>query len=96
MVAQRLPGPGNVRGRYGYVQSMVTDPAHRRRGLARAIFAALLDWFRAEGITAIDLHASVEGERLYRSFGFREGETVELRWRARWSSPPPSRLGGQQ
>jgi len=32
MIAQRLPGPGNASGRYGYVQSMATDPDHRRRG----------------------------------------------------------------
>ena len=83
-VAARLPGPGNLTGRYGYVQSMATDERWRRRGYGRDVFAALVDWFRAEGITAVDLHATTSGEPLYRSFGFREGETIELRWRARW------------
>ena len=86
-VAQRIPGPGNHSGRFGFVQSMATDPDWRRRGLARAVFAALVDWFRAEGITAIDLHASPDGEALYRSFGFREGPNVELSWRAAAGTP---------
>jgi GNAT superfamily N-acetyltransferase len=85
-VAARLPGPGNLSGSYGYVQSMATDERWRRRGYGRAVFAALVEWFRDEGIAAIDLHATDDGEPLYRSFGFREGETIELRWRARWSS----------
>jgi len=82
-VAQRLPGPGNPTGRYGFVQSMATDPEQRRRGHARAVFAALVDWFKAEGLTAVDLHASPDGDALYRSFGFCEGDHVELGWRAR-------------
>jgi GNAT superfamily N-acetyltransferase len=86
MVASRLPGPGNLSGRYGYIQSMATDPEHRRKGLARGILDALLAWFAAEGVDAVDLHASVEGEPLYRSKGFTEGETLELRWRSRWET----------
>ena len=88
-VAARLPGPGNLTGRYGYVQSMATDERWRRRGYGRDVFAALVDWFRAEGVAAVDLHATTSGEPLYRSFGFREGETVELRWRARWFTETP-------
>jgi GNAT superfamily N-acetyltransferase len=83
-VAARLPGPGNLSGRYGYVQSMATDQRWRRQGHARRVFAALLDWFELERVDAIDLHATVDGEALYRSFGFREGESIELRWRSRW------------
>jgi GNAT superfamily N-acetyltransferase len=90
-VAARLPGPGNLSGRYGYVQSMATDQRWRRRGYGRAVFAALVDWFLAEDVTAIDLHATTSGEPLYRSFGFREGETIELRWRARWFRETPDR-----
>jgi ribosomal protein S18 acetylase RimI-like enzyme len=82
MVAQRLPSPGNLGGRYGYVQSMVTDPAFRRRGLARAVLVALLDRFAAVGVTRVDLHATDQGAPLYRSLGFTDASTPELRWRA--------------
>ena len=81
-VAQRLPGPGNLTGRFGFVQSMATDPEHRGRGCGRAVFTALVDWFRAEGITAVDLHTSADGEALYRSFGFTDAPHPELQWRA--------------
>jgi GNAT superfamily N-acetyltransferase len=91
-IAARLPGPGNLHGYYGYVQSMATDERWRRRGYGRAVFRALVEWFKDEGVTAIDLHATDDGEALYRSFGFRSGETIELRWRARWEHTPGRQL----
>lgn len=72
VVEQRLPGPRTPTGRHGHVQSMATEPAHRRQGYAREVFAALLDWFAAEGVPSVDLHATEHGEPLYRSFGFSE------------------------
>ena len=82
MIAQRLPGPKNTSGRYGYVQSMATDVDARRQGHARAVFAALLAWFAERGVTAIDLHATGEGAELYRQFGFSESRFPELGVRA--------------
>jgi GNAT superfamily N-acetyltransferase len=82
MVAQRLPSPGCVDGRYGYIQSMCTDERHRRQGLARLVFADLMRWFGERGVTAVDLHASRMGEPLYRSLGFQDPTEPELRWRA--------------
>ena len=32
-----------------YFHSVATDPAHRRRGLGRAIMIALLDWAKRHG-----------------------------------------------
>jgi len=82
MVAQRLPGPGCVDGRYGYVQSMCTDQWHRRQGLARLVLARLMQWYADGGITCVDLHASRMGEPLYREFGFTAPLGRELRWHA--------------
>jgi GNAT superfamily N-acetyltransferase len=81
-IARRLPGPNTPNGRYGYIASMVTEPAWRGRGLAGGIVAGLLDWFVSRGVHKVDLHASAEGESVYRRAGFREGEFPELRWRA--------------
>lgn len=78
MVAQRLPGPKNPSGLHGYVQSMATDPESRGRGHARAVFAALLEWFEERGVTSVDLHATGEGAPLYRSFGFSEPRHLPL------------------
>jgi ribosomal protein S18 acetylase RimI-like enzyme len=78
VLGQRLPGPGNPTGRHGYVQSMATDPSARRQGHARAVLAALMEWFAAEGVTSVDLHATTYGAPLYRSFGFSEPGNVVL------------------
>jgi GNAT superfamily N-acetyltransferase len=82
MVAQRLPSPGCVDGRYGYIQSMCTDERHRRQGLARQVFAGLRRWYADLGVTRVDLHASKMGERLYRAHGFEDPTEPELRWHA--------------
>lgn len=44
-IAARFPGPGNLSARVRYIQWVSTDVAWRRRGLARAITSARLDWF---------------------------------------------------
>ena len=82
VVVQRLPGPGCIDGRYGYIQSMSTDEAHRQAGLGRAVFARLMQWYADAGITRVDLHTSPMGEPLYRQFGFADPVAPELRWRA--------------
>jgi GNAT superfamily N-acetyltransferase len=74
-IETRLPGPRNPSGRVGYVYNVATDPAHRRRGYSRACMQALLQWYADQGVTAVDLRASREGEPLYSSLGFaRVGE----------------------
>ncbi len=71
-VEQRLPAPGHPTGRFGFVFNVCTDPAHRRRGYARATTEALLGWFAERGVTRVDLHATADAEGMYRDFGFAE------------------------
>jgi GNAT superfamily N-acetyltransferase len=80
-VAARLPGPATPNGRYGYIASMVTDERWRGRGLATGIVLALLGWFEGIGVHRVDLHASAQGEPIYRALGFTESAFPELRWR---------------
>ena len=80
-VALRLPGPMTPNGRYGYISSMVTEVPWRGRGLATGIVLGLLDWFDGLGVHRVDLHASAQGEPVYRALGFTEGAYPELRWR---------------
>ncbi|HKY68806.1 MAG TPA: GNAT family N-acetyltransferase [Acidimicrobiales bacterium] len=82
VIVERVPGPETPTGRYGYVCSMVTEPDWRGRGLATGVVEGLLAWFADRGVRKVDLHASDEGEPIYRRFGFREGRFPELRWRA--------------
>ena len=69
-VDRRLPGPFNPGGRIGHVFGVVTDPAYRGRGHARAVTQALLGWFDGQGLDQVDLNASPDGQHLYRSLGF--------------------------
>ncbi|MFD9126455.1 GNAT family N-acetyltransferase [Kitasatospora sp. NPDC059571] len=68
----RLPAPGHPDGRFGFVFNVCTDPGQRRRGLARACTAALLEWFDGQRVTRVDLHATAGGSDLYRSLGFAD------------------------
>ncbi|WP_127500797.1 GNAT family N-acetyltransferase [Actinoplanes solisilvae] len=70
IIEERLGAPRNPQGLTGYVFNVATDPAQRRRGYARACTVALLDWFRSEGVGAVDLRATAEAEPLYASLGF--------------------------
>lgn len=78
VIQQRLPGPSNWTGQTGYILSVATDPRFRRQGHARAVVVATLDWFRARGVPRVDLHASDQGESLYRDLGFHEPRGVAL------------------
>ena len=70
VIEQRVASPANPSGRSGYVFSVATDPAYRRRGFSRACMEGLLAWYKRENITRVDLMASAEGEPLYASLGF--------------------------
>ncbi|WP_250003521.1 GNAT family N-acetyltransferase [Actinoplanes sp. M2I2] len=79
ILEERLGGPRNPSGLAGYVFNVATDPAHRRRGYARACMSALIEWFRVRGAGVIDLRASSEGEPLYASQGFRRTSDPAMR-----------------
>jgi GNAT superfamily N-acetyltransferase len=66
------PGPRYVGDRLAFVYNVYTEPAHRRRGLARLVMDAIHAWCRAEGITSMALNASRDGKPLYESMGYAE------------------------
>ena len=72
VVNRHPPAPANADGRIAYITNMSTDPAFRRRGLARLILAEIMAWVQAQGITAAALHATGNERWLYKSFGFTE------------------------
>ena len=78
VIERRLPGPSNPTGLTGYILSVATDPRFRRQGHARAVVTATLDWLRDRGVPRVDLHASEEGESLYRDLGFHEPRGLAL------------------
>jgi GNAT superfamily N-acetyltransferase len=79
IIEQRLGSPANPTGRIGYVFSVATDPAHRRRGYARACVRALLDWYREHDVRCVDLRASSTAEPMYEAFGFARTAAPAMR-----------------
>ncbi|NJO55420.1 MAG: GNAT family N-acetyltransferase [Rhodospirillales bacterium] len=71
VVDQRPPGPGILDGRSGWIQSVVTDPTWRRRGMADHIMDYLMCWFRERRVGRVLLHTTSDGANLYHRHGFR-------------------------
>ena len=64
------PGPRYLGESLAFVYNVYTEPAHRRRGLARRVMSAIHDWCRENGITSLALNASEDGLPLYTSLGY--------------------------
>jgi GNAT superfamily N-acetyltransferase len=60
------------------VRAMFVRRDWTRRGIGRAILDACVEAARAEGFTTLALMATLPGEQLYRAFGFRETDRVQI------------------
>ncbi len=61
----------------GYVMNVYTEPAYRKRGLARHLIQTIATWCVQHNIHTVSLHASPDGRPVYEALGF--GATNELR-----------------
>ena len=59
-------------GRIGLLSSMYTDPAYRRKGIARELLGRVLEEARAYGCGSVQITASDMGVLLYSDFGFQK------------------------
>ena len=66
-----LPRPGDTGTLSAHLHNVCTDPAWRRRGLARLVVTDLFDRLDRLGVRRSDLHASEDGLSLYESLGFK-------------------------
>jgi ribosomal protein S18 acetylase RimI-like enzyme len=67
-----------MRPRLATIAGVYVLPAFRRRGLARRLTEAAIEWARAQGCTLVRLSASEPAQSLYRSLGFRPGRELIL------------------
>jgi ribosomal protein S18 acetylase RimI-like enzyme len=65
--------------RRGNIVNVYTEPEFRRRGLARRLVEAALDWCMENQIDLVILHASDAGRRLYESLGFQAGNEMRIK-----------------
>jgi len=63
----------------GNILNVYTSETFRRRGLARQLMQAVLDWCGENQIDTIILHASPSGRDLYESMGFTPTNEMRLR-----------------
>jgi GNAT superfamily N-acetyltransferase len=79
MVVWQIPPNNSVpTGRQGYVLNMYTVPEARRRGICAALLEKMIEEARALGLSRVHLHATREGEAIYRRRGFVEPGDAEL------------------
>ena len=67
---EKPPYFGCPTGRVGLLSSMYTDPAHRRRGIARELLRRVVEEAREYGCGSVQITASDMGVLLYTDFGF--------------------------
>jgi GNAT superfamily N-acetyltransferase len=67
------PGPRAASAdRLAFVYNVYTEPAHRKRGLARSLMETIHAWCAGNGIPAMALNAAADARHLYESLGYFE------------------------
>ena len=67
---EKPPYFGCPTGRIGLLSSMYTDPAYRRRGIAKELLRRVVEEAREYGCGSVQITASDMGVLLYSDFGF--------------------------
>ena len=65
------------------ILNVYTEAEFRRRGVARQVMAAILNWIKAHGLRGVNLHASAEGRHLYEALGFKPTNEMRLKFDGR-------------
>jgi GNAT superfamily N-acetyltransferase len=79
VVVAAWPGsPLNFEPKRAWILNIYVEPSHRNQGLAKAITQRLIDWCRQNGFSAVALHASEAGRKLYEKLGFRSTNEMRL------------------
>jgi len=67
------PGPRPAPGdRLAFVYNVYTEPAHRKRGLARSLMETVHAWCDAHGVHVLALNAATAARHLYETMGYVE------------------------
>ena len=79
LVHVAIPRPGWPSDREGRVQSVYVVPHARRRGIARALMAEIMDYARAAALIRLTLHPSDDARPLYAALAFVQLDEMGLR-----------------
>jgi GNAT superfamily N-acetyltransferase len=81
IAGRALAAGGWTRGRRperANIRHVVTDPAHVRRGIGRALLTHIFEMAAQQGVRAFDCMATRTSVPFYRALGFVEVEQVDL------------------
>ena len=70
-VFSRMPAPGHTRAQWLYGANVYVADEHRRRGVARQLMEALIEFARSRGMVRVVLAPSEMSVPLYTALGFR-------------------------
>ncbi len=74
------PGyPGENHAERAWILNMYTEPGARRRGVAKRLLEAMIEWCCTKGFRAVSLHASSAGRPLYETMGFQQTNEMMLK-----------------
>ena len=77
---EKPPYFGCPSGKMGILSSMFTDPAYRRKGIARELLSRVVEEARIYGCGTVQITASDMGVLLYSDFGFvKNGNFMQYR-----------------
>lgn len=77
---EKPPYYGCPSGKIGLLSGMYTDPAYRRRGIARRLLSLVVDEAKKYGCGTVQITASDVGMLLYADFGFvKNGNFMQLK-----------------
>lgn len=78
-VSIRSHAEGCEPGRIAYLEGWWVDPPQRRRGIGRALIAAVSEWARGRGCSALASDAEIENaasHAAHQALGFEEVERI--------------------
>jgi aminoglycoside 6'-N-acetyltransferase I len=76
---ERSHGEGCETSPVGYIEALWTEPDARRRGVARRLVAAALDWARSRGLSELCSDTQIDNvvsQAMHRRLGFEETEKL--------------------
>lgn len=82
MVIREQPGNFDIpNGKTGYILNMYTLNAYRNNGIGSLLVQKLIEEAKQRRLDRIELHATNDGEPIYRRFGFTEPHDKVLEFR---------------
>jgi GNAT superfamily N-acetyltransferase len=78
LVAPWPAHPYDLECRRATILNVYTEPAYRRRGIARQVMQTMIAWCKQQGFARVNLHASDDGRHLYESLGFEPSNEMRL------------------